>query len=394
MEELPLIDLFYELRKADLPLGIGEYRLFLRALQLGFGTESEEKLRQLCKTLWVKTPQDERQFEIIFRDMLKKRQQEKKDIEAATLAASLPGSVAQPTPAQQRPAPEQPAPVRQPSPEEPATAPAAVQPGDQPAQEDQAYQPAMTSEVVIDDEMAAARMVQRSMEEPGLPEQRFFLTGEYLPVTQRQMKQSWRYLRRMVKSGPAVTLNVEKTIQSIAKHGMLLDLVLEPERANRSELTLLVDQKGSMLPFQRLAQRLVETAQKGGRLGRTGAYYFQNVPVDDLYLTPHLVEARPINKVLRTFHPERTLIMIISDAGAARGYPSEGRVKQTEEFLKRLRSEVLRVVWLNPMPAERWPDSSAAEIARFVPMFEFSRRGLEAAIDVLRGRYAPLLGRL
>jgi uncharacterized protein with von Willebrand factor type A (vWA) domain len=48
---------------------------------------------------------------------------------------------------------------------------------------------------------------------------------------------------------------------------------------------------------------------------------------------------------------------------------------------------VRRYAWLNPMPNHRWRNTTAEEIARFVPMFEMNRRGLDAAIDILRGRY-------
>jgi hypothetical protein len=39
------------------------------------------------------------------------------------------------------------------------------------------------------------------------------------------------------------------------------------------------------------------------------------------------------------------------------------------------------------MPRKRWLDTTADEIAHHVPMFEVSRRGVQDAIDVLRGRY-------
>lgn len=38
-EELLLLDLFMELRKAGLCLGIDEYKLLQKALQAGFGTD-------------------------------------------------------------------------------------------------------------------------------------------------------------------------------------------------------------------------------------------------------------------------------------------------------------------------------------------------------------------
>ncbi len=43
--------------------------------------------------------------------------------------------------------------------------------------------------------------------------------------------------------------------------------------------------------------------------------------------------------------------------------------------------------WLNPMPSECWRQTTAGEIPRFVPMFEMSLQGMNAAISVLRGRY-------
>jgi len=46
--------------------------------------------------------------------------------------------------------------------------------------------------------------------------------------------------------------------------------------------------------------------------------------------------------------------------------------------------------WLNPMPSECWRQTTGEEIARFVPMFEMSPQGMNAAISVLRGRYIVL----
>lgn len=81
--------------------------------------------------------------------------------------------------------------------------------------------------------------------------------------------------------------------------------------------------------------------------------------------------------------------MIFSDAGAARNRYSYDRVEKTRVFLRRLYQSVRYVAWLNPMPVDRWPNTSAAAIARSVPMFDVSRRGMQDAISVLRGRIVP-----
>jgi uncharacterized protein len=56
-------------------------------------------------------------------------------------------------------------------------------------------------------------------------------------------------------------------------------------------------------------------------------------------------------------------------------------------WIEELQQSVRYFAWLNPMPSESWKQTRAGEIARFVPMFEMSLQGMNAAISVLRGRY-------
>jgi uncharacterized protein with von Willebrand factor type A (vWA) domain len=215
---------------------------------------------------------------------------------------------------------------------------------------------------------------------------RYRFGGDYLPLTPRQMKQSWRYLRQRVREGPPVELDVAATVQRTAEAGVLYDFVLRPRRVNRAELVLLLDQEGSMVPFHAFSRRLAETAVRGGKLGQADVYYFQNCPDAYLYRDPHFNDAVAVDAVLDELHPTRSAVLIFSDAGAARHRFDAGRVMATEAFLERVQSAARRLAWLNPMPVGRWPGSSAAAIARRVPMFEISRRGLQDAISVLRGR--------
>jgi uncharacterized protein with von Willebrand factor type A (vWA) domain/WD40 repeat protein len=215
-------------------------------------------------------------------------------------------------------------------------------------------------------------------------------TGEYFPVTRRQMKQSWRYLRRMLREGPPTELDVEATVKQIGQQGLLLNLVLRPRRINRSELLLLLDQEGSMVPFHSLGRRLAETALQGGRLARVGVYHFHNCPNDYLYNDPRRTEAMAINAVLNAY-ADSAGVLIFSDAGAAQGGLNPERVQLTQEFLIHLKQRVRYIAWLNPTPATRWQGTSAESIARLVPMFELTRQGLQEAIAVLRGKLVPYL---
>ena len=235
----------------------------------------------------------------------------------------------------------------------------------------------------LNDEVAIAQALQQMA--PG--KRSYAIAQDYLPVTQRQLKQSWRYLRQLVREGIATELDIEATTQQIAQCGMLLEPVVVPPRQNRTELLLLVDQDGSMAAFRSLAERLTETAARGGRLGKMGIFYFRNCPIGSLYRDPLHLDAEPVADVLAQLRRDRTVVLIFSDGGAARGGFSRDRVTATTEFLAKLQSQVRRVVWLNPMPQSRWAGTTAAEIARSVPMFEATRQGIEGAIGTLRGRY-------
>jgi uncharacterized protein with von Willebrand factor type A (vWA) domain len=384
-ELLPLLALFEELRtQADLPLGVDEYLQMVQALQAGFGLEDEnDDLRKLCYLLWTNNRQEQKLLDYYFDLMLAQRRAERE--KSQEVVESKTATAGSDIVEKKEPVPGPGGATAPPGPSE-TTAAGAEPPGAAPAAtpavkaldhlESAIARPDLHLDVV-----QAAHSMQATLQDNA-----FVFTGEYFPVTRRQMKQSWRHLRSLVRSGPRVVLNVPRTVQRIARDGLLIEPVLEPRRANRMELLLLVDRRGSMVPFHLLADRLVESAQKGGRLASSGVYYFYNVPQDRLYLTSALIKAESLRDIFSRLHKERTVALIFSDAGAARGRTSDERVATTGVFLKQLNGFVRRVAWINPMPEDRWAGTSAELIKASVPMFPFSRRGLYRAIDLLRGR--------
>ena len=82
----------------------------------------------------------------------------------------------------------------------------------------------------------------------------------------------------------------------------------------------------------------------------------------------------------------------MSDGGAARQHYNVLRLLDTLAFLKALRIYTSTVIWLNPLPpretqiSDYWVNTTAAQIARHIPMFPLNRRGLYQAINVLRGQ--------
>ncbi len=211
-------------------------------------------------------------------------------------------------------------------------------------------------------------------------------TDEYLPLTRRQMKQMVRYLRRFVREGAPTELDIEATIHEVARQGFLLKPVLVPSRVNSAELLLLIDREGSMVPFHNISRRLVETLTYGTGLPKLGVYYFHNCPDDYLFRDPSCQDAEPLGAILRRYS-DSAGVLIFSDAGAARGGLNRDRLTLTEQALKQFHPHIRYLAWINPMPKTRWTETTAAEIARLVPMFEFNRQGLQGAINVLRGKF-------
>ncbi|MFN6563858.1 MAG: hypothetical protein RMY28_029235 [Nostoc sp. ChiSLP01] len=241
----------------------------------------------------------------------------------------------------------------------------------------------------IEDEIQAVKAVLKATNtKEEIFSSRLILSSEYLPITDRQMKQIWRYLRHPVREGPKIELDVAATINQIGCQGLFVEPVFIPGRVNKSELLLLIDQDGSMVSFHSLSRRLAETALRGGRLGKSGIYYFHNCPIEYLYHDLHHIEAKLISNIVTHICSNRTAVLIFSDAGAVRGRYSEERYELTQQFLAQMKQRVRYIAWLNPMPKKRWFGTTAAEIAHLVPMFEVSHEGLQNAIAVLSGRFA------
>ncbi|MDY6783722.1 MAG: hypothetical protein SW833_14470 [Cyanobacteriota bacterium] len=366
LEDLPLLDIFNSLRQRHgLPLGVDEYLAVLRSLQAGYSMGSRQDVEQLCCLVWAKTEEEHRLVRRLCQQMWRHSPAKSGSMENRLSEAAEPSPPSSPSAKLEDSSAEMP---------EMETPPA-----DEPSEWE--TQPSLTPEPV-----QAVQAVRSSRRDRELKRPRHSLRTEYFPVTKRQMKQCWRYLRRPVREGVPTELNVEATVAKMGREGIFLEPVLMSPRTNRTDLVLTIDQEGSMVPFHPLSRQLVETAQRGGRLRQTRVFYFHDYPDEYLYRHPALLEAQPMSEVLEEMG-DRAAVLIVSDAGAARGNFDRERVESTEDWIGQLQQSRRYCAWLNPMPEESWPNTTASEIARLLPMFEMSRQGMSAAINVLRGRY-------
>lgn len=350
-----LLEVFLELRRRGLPLGAPELVLAQRALAGGHGAASRAALVFACQTLWAKSRDEAQLVAEVLERWLPPRLAEE-DI-AALRRPGPAAAAARPPPAARPDLPAAPAPPAPRAATPAGTAPAASGRG--------------AAQVGVLPPIRARRL-----------DTSFDFSGE-MPVTRRQLTRAWRYFRRMRRVGAATELDVPATLAQTYRHGVFVGALRVPRRSNQARLVLLEDCGGSMAPFARITRPLVDTALAGG-FAAVAHYCFRNVPGEHLWLDRAL--ARPVAFEAVAGPLARAAVLIVSDAGAARGHRDAERIAATRAALARLAGQAAHLAWINPMPRSRWPATSAADIARLAAMFSLDRAGLDAAVDVLRGR--------
>jgi uncharacterized protein with von Willebrand factor type A (vWA) domain len=256
------------------------------------------------------------------------------------------------------------------------------------ATEEQAGKEKQDAEMLLsmeegDEEIALAE--EEDNGQPSILSHKYVFSDSYLPLTDRQLKQNWRFLRSQSETGLSEDIDLDATVEKVAEEGYFHELVYLPAHHNKIRLVLMVDHQGSMVAFHKLATQIINTAIEGGRQQETQTLYFRNFPGDRLFTRPDRTKAVTPKKLFSSWSKKYTYVMIFSDGGAARGTLNSDRLDATWDFLDLLKIHARHVVWLNPVPRHRWPGTTAEHIADLAPMFQATPQGFRAAIKVLRG---------
>jgi len=330
----PLFDLFLQLRRKGCNLGIDDYALFLRALSAGYGIKTKQELFNLCELLWLKTETDRQLLKLLFTDGIVHQKKNKGIDKTGELAAD--------------------------------------------------------GEYSHDDEEKIGDMEQENNDNLVQPYRAdsavvdYDTTNDLFPFTKRQMKQGWRFIRKMVRDGKPEELDLSSTINQISRYGFFILPVLIPRKLDRIQIVFLIDRNGSMVPFHLYSQQLAHSARRREHTEETKVYYFHDYPDESLFRDIAQLNLCPVDEVISEWD-DKVFVFIVSDAGAARGYFDHERVEQTKIFIQKVKKQVRHFAWLNPMPESRWRDTTATEICKLIPMFELNKQGLEAAIRFMRG---------
>ena len=381
---------FQRLRKeVGIELDARQYRNFLHCLLLG-KVKDKADLLALCKTMWLTRPQFRARFEEIFEEAYSELPRYwgyfAEQARAAELKANRPVAEEQP--------------VKEPVAKPPPPPPPEPQPPPQPQPEPPPPPPPSTPtwqeiELLFDEGGEGGAGVQR--EERELPSQLetpfLFSEQKYLPFQQRRAKQSWRRLKQQSFRAPTDIVDVRGTVRALARNGFFYELVFETRKASRQHFVVLLDHGGSMAPFHYLFDFFIQGLRESTHYTKIETYYFSNYPPYQLgaaglpeyrfFTNAEHTAAVNLSSLLAGWE-KNTVVLFLSDAGAAHEGMNADRVQVTMELLNRLEDKVEHVLWFNPLPRKYWKGSAGEFFSGVVPMLECTEAGITEAVGRIR----------
>ena len=361
---IPLESLFREVRAAGIPLGVEELEAALRAVQLGLAGDSVEELWQLLRMLWLTSRTELDIFDPIFWTWLD--QAGAKSLVDGRRAKSMPMGPASESRSR------------------------GVARSSKPAEAEERVAESATPEEMIsgageaDTSNEAAQVaLQPGRSETNVPRRKRIIR-QHDPISPVDARRAWQRLDVEEEIRTRFDLNLPKTVQRIAQQGYFDAPVLQPRQFRSLNLVLLMDRGGSMAPTHDFCDRWRRSLEQGVRFRRIRTAYFHDTIREDVFLDAHRNRPIPLHRLLRPFPPRQTAVLIVTDAGAARGNTNTRRVLAHRKLAARLGRSHFIQLWLNPFRPSYWERNVAAQIARIVPkMLPMDVEGTRKAIRYL-----------
>ncbi|MFJ2991962.1 VWA domain-containing protein [Pandoraea sp. NPDC087047] len=208
----------------------------------------------------------------------------------------------------------------------------------------------------------------------------------------RNIKVALRRLRKFAREGAAEALDLDDTIRSTAANAGWLDLKLVPERHNNVKVLMLLDVGGSMDDHIARTEELFSAAKS--EFKHLEFYYFHNCVYDYLWRQ----NRRRHNERFETWdvlrkYPSDYKLLFVGDATMS---PYEvlqpgGSVEYNNKeagavWLRRFIDRFPHHAWLNPEPEAIWQYRQSISVIRELfanRMYPMTLAGLESAMRVL-----------
>ena len=208
----------------------------------------------------------------------------------------------------------------------------------------------------------------------------------------RNIKVALRRLRKFAREGNELELDLPDTIRSTAANAGWLDIRMVPERHNNVKVLLLMDVGGTMDEHIQRVEELFSAVK--AEFKHLEFYYFHNCVYDFMWKNNRrrFAEKFPTWDIIRKYNKDYKLIFVgdatmspyeILQPGGSVEYNNE---EPGAEWLQRLTHAFPKFAWINPEPQGVWQyRQSIAVIQQLMGhrMYPLTLKGLEEAMRML-----------
>ncbi len=208
----------------------------------------------------------------------------------------------------------------------------------------------------------------------------------------RNIKVALRRLRRFAREGSAEELDLDGTIHKTAANAGFLDILMRPERHNNVKVLLLMDVGGTMDDHIARVEEMFSAAK--AEFKHLEFYYFHNCVYDFMWRNNKRRYAEKFETwdIIRKYNKDYKLIFIgdatmspyeIVQPGGSVEYNNE---EAGAEWLQRLIHAFPKFAWINPEPQGVWEYRQSISIIQQIMsnrMYPLTLKGLEDAMRML-----------
>jgi uncharacterized protein len=208
----------------------------------------------------------------------------------------------------------------------------------------------------------------------------------------RNIKVALRRLRKFAREGNDLELDLPDTIRSTAANAGYLDIKMIPERHNNVKVLLLMDVGGTMDEHIQRVEELFSAVKS--EFKHLEFYYFHNCVYDFMWKNNRrrYAEKFPTWDIIRKYNKDYKLIFVgdatmspyeILQPGGSVEYNNE---EAGAEWLQRLTHAFPKYAWINPEPQGVWQyRQSISVIQQLVSqrMYPLTLKGLEDTMRLL-----------
>ncbi len=208
----------------------------------------------------------------------------------------------------------------------------------------------------------------------------------------RNIKVALRRLRKFAREGHEEELDLDDTIKSTAANAGYLDIKMIPERHNNVKVLLLMDVGGTMDEHIARVEELFSATKT--EFKHLEFYYFHNCVYDFMWKNNRrrFAEKFATWDIIRKYNKDYKLIFVgdatmspyeILQPGGSVEYNNE---EAGVEWLQRLTKAFPKFAWINPEPQGVWVYRQSISVIQQIVsqrMFPLTLRGLEEAMRLL-----------